>query len=81
MKSSMRDCPFSVLLAPSEQQPFVALVEQILAKKEKGEDTTALEREIDLLVYRLYELSYEEVKVIDPQFALSKEEYEAISLK
>lgn len=49
----------------TEQQPFVALVEQILAKKEKGEDTTALEREIDRLVYSLYELTEEEIKIIE----------------
>ncbi|GIV30469.1 MAG: hypothetical protein KatS3mg028_1535 [Bacteroidia bacterium] len=68
-------------LSEPEQQPFVALVEQILSKKEKGEDTTDLEQQIDLLVYRLYELSYEEVKVIDPEFALSKKAYEAIKLE
>jgi len=27
-------------------------------------------------VYKLYDLTYEEVKVIDPAFALSREEYE-----
>jgi len=48
----------------------------LLAKKARGEDTTGLEREIDLMVYRLYGLSYEEVKVIDPEFWLSREEYE-----
>lgn len=63
-------------LSEEEQLPFVELVEAILAKKERNEDTTALEAEIDLLVYKLYDLSYEEVKVIDPAFALSREEYE-----
>ncbi|MCP9237719.1 Eco57I restriction-modification methylase domain-containing protein [Lewinella sp. JB7] len=38
-------------------------------------DTTALEAEIDLLVYHLYGLSYEEVLVVDPEFGLSEEEY------
>lgn len=33
---------------------------------------------IESLVYRLYNLGYEEVKVIDPDFPLSKEEYESI---
>jgi len=64
------------MLSESEQKPFVALVEKILAGKERGEDTTGLEREIDLMVYRLYGLSYEEVKVVDPEFWLSREEYE-----
>jgi len=60
---------------------MVKLVEQILALKEQGKDTTALEAEIDLLVYKLYDLTYEEVKVIDPAFALSKEEYENVTLE
>ena len=40
-----------------------------------------LEQEIDNLVYKLYELTYDEVKVIDPEFSLSKKEYEAIKLE
>ncbi|GAB4465875.1 MAG: hypothetical protein OHK0057_03220 [Thermoflexibacter sp.] len=52
-------------LTESEQQPFVALVEQILAKKEKGEDTTALEAQIDQLVYELYSLTEEEIKIVE----------------
>jgi adenine-specific DNA-methyltransferase len=52
----------------------------LLAKKARGEDTTGLEREIDEMVYRLYGLSYEEVKVVDPEFWLSREEYEQVRL-
>lgn len=50
-------------------------VDEIIKKKKSNQDTTALEREIDVLVYKLYDLSYEEVKVIDPHFWLSEEEY------
>ena len=39
-------------------------------------DTTALEAEIDLMVYKLYNLTWEEVKIVDPEFAMSEEEYE-----
>jgi adenine-specific DNA-methyltransferase len=52
-------------LSESEQKPFVALVEKILAGKERGEDTTALEREIDEMVYRLYGLTAEEIAVVE----------------
>jgi hypothetical protein len=31
-------------------------------------------------VYKLYELTYDEVKVIDPAFSLSEAEYKAIEL-
>jgi hypothetical protein len=43
----------------------VALVEKILAGKERGEDTTALEREIDEIVYGLYGLTAEEIAVVE----------------
>jgi hypothetical protein len=52
-------------LSESEQKPFIELVEAILAGKEKGEDTTAFEREIDRLVYALYELTPEEIEAIE----------------
>jgi hypothetical protein len=42
--------------------------------------TTALEEEIYNLVYKLYELTYDRVKVIDPEFSLRKKQYEAIKL-
>ena len=50
-------------------KPFIRLVNQILTAKQNNPkaDTTALENEIDLLVYKLYGLSYVEVKVIDPE--------------
>jgi hypothetical protein len=63
-----------------EQQPFINLANQILTHKSEGKDTTLLEQEIDNLVYKLYELTYDEVKVIDPAFSLTQEEYEAIKL-
>ncbi|HAQ39203.1 MAG TPA: restriction endonuclease, partial [Saprospirales bacterium] len=63
------------------QQPFIDLVDKVLEGKENGLDTTALEQQIDLMVYRLYELTYEEVKVIDPEFKLIKEAYERIQME
>lgn len=65
----------------SDQKIFIKLVDQILTQKIQGQDTTALEQQIDNLVYRLYELSYDEVIVIDPAFGLSKEDYESIELE
>ena len=55
---------------------FVDNVNQIISKKEANEDTTAEEKQIDLMVYKLYELTYDEVKIIEPEFEMSKEEYE-----
>ncbi|NBW30631.1 MAG: hypothetical protein EBR35_05155 [Flavobacteriales bacterium] len=56
-------------------------VTQIHTLKSEDKPTAALEQEIDNLVYKLYELTYDEVKVIDPAFSLSKKEYEAIKLE
>jgi len=50
-------------------------------RRVEGKDTKAIEQEIDNLVYKLYELTYDEVKVIDPAFSLNKKEYEAIKLE
>ncbi|SFE06448.1 Eco57I restriction-modification methylase domain-containing protein [Thermophagus xiamenensis] len=56
-------------------------VEQIHSAKEQGKDTTTLEQQIDYLVYKLYDLSYEEVKVIDPEISLSEEAYNNLKLE
>ncbi|MBX3045221.1 MAG: class I SAM-dependent DNA methyltransferase [Candidatus Kapabacteria bacterium] len=63
-------------ITPEEQKPFIDLVDIILAKKEKNEDTSKEEKQIDLMVYKLYELTYDEVKIIEPEFDMSSEEYE-----
>ena len=61
-----------------QQQPFIDLVDKVLAAKQQGTDTSELEKQIDDLVYKLYELTYDEVKIIDKDFWLSEEEYNAI---
>jgi methylase of polypeptide subunit release factors len=64
----------------SFEKKITILIDDILNRKKANQDTTTLEREIDVLVYKLYELSYEEVKIIDPEFWLSEEEYEQIQI-
>jgi hypothetical protein len=50
-----------------EQQPFIDLVDKILAAKKENPqaDTSEWEKEIDGLVYKLYDLTEEEIKVIE----------------
>lgn len=50
-----------------------------LNSKNPKADTTELEQEIDVLVYQLYNLTYEEVLIVDPAFHLSKDAYEVLS--
>lgn len=57
------------------QQPFISIVNQILENKKQNLDTTDLEAKIDIMVYKLYELTYDEVLVVDPEFGLSEQEY------
>ncbi len=52
-------------ISEDEQQPFIALVEKILHAKQNQADTQALESEIDRLVYRLYDLTDEEIAIIE----------------
>ena len=60
-----------------EESEIENLVNQILEHKKENQntDTTELENKIDVLVYKLYNFSYEEVLIIDSEFELSKEEY------
>lgn len=67
-------------IAQKKKEQFIKRVEKILSLKSKNQDTTALEREIDVLVYKLYELTYDDVKIIDKDFWLSEEEYGKIKL-
>jgi hypothetical protein len=50
-----------------EQRPIVNLVGRILAAKQRdaGADVSALEREIDELVYAFYGLTPEEIKIVE----------------
>jgi adenine-specific DNA-methyltransferase len=49
------------------QQPFIEIVNEILLQKQANSqaDTTALETQIDQLVYQLYELTEEEIKIVE----------------
>lgn len=53
------------------------LVANVLLTKSKSSDadTSAYEQEIDRLVYKLYGLTYEEVKVVDPETSITEEKY------
>ncbi|MFY7665019.1 Eco57I restriction-modification methylase domain-containing protein [Flavobacterium sp.] len=57
------------------QKLIVDKVNKIIENKKQNLDTTELENQIDLMVYKLYELSYAEVLVVDPEFGLSEQEY------
>jgi hypothetical protein len=55
---------------------IVRLVDKILINIENNEDITDIETKITILVYKLYELTIDEVLVVEPGFGLSKQEYD-----
>lgn len=57
------------------QNSIEKITRAILAGKIKNQNTSSLEKEIDILVYKIYNLTYDEVKIIDKDFWLSEEEY------
>ena len=61
----------------SQRTAIEKLVQKCLAAKkdDPNANTSELEKQIDHLVYKLYQLTYNEVKIIDPEFALTEQEY------
>ncbi len=57
------------------QKNIIDRVDKIICFKKQNIHTAGIEKEIDVLVYKLYELSHAEIKVIDPDFKLSESEY------
>ena len=51
-------------ISQEAQQLFIDLVDIILTKKENGKDTTEEERQIDQMVYKLYDLTPEEIAIV-----------------
>lgn len=71
---------FPLPIASNEQIRSLGKVsKKVLTKKKTNlsTDTSALENQIDFLVYHLYGLTYDEVLIVDPDTPISREEYEA----
>lgn len=60
----IRQLPIPII-ETSRKQIFIKLVDDILLAKKNKEDTTKAENEIDKLVYQLYNLTEEEIKIIE----------------
>jgi hypothetical protein len=71
------------------QKLIIQIVDRILAitkdndylqNPHKQAKVKELENQIDLMVYKLYDLTKEEIKIVDPAFTLTREEYEKFKL-
>ena len=68
---------FPVIISNKKVEATISrFVADILYAKQKGRDTSTLESRIDLFVYHLYGLSYDEVLIVDPETPITREEYE-----
>ena len=54
----------------------VATSDDYAENKQKQQSVKKYGEQIDIIVYKFYELTYSEVKIIDPEFTLSEEEYD-----
>lgn len=63
---------------PDMNSPIIVVINQKVAllMSNLEHDTATLESEIDLLVYHLYNLTYDEVLIVDPETQITREEYE-----
>lgn len=71
------------------QNKFVSVVDKILSitqtddyleNQEKQNAVKEYEKQIDIMVYKLYDLTYEEIITIDKEFSMSEQEYNAYKL-
>jgi len=62
---------------PDMNSPIIVVINQKVAllMSNLEHDTATLESEIDLLVYHLYGLTYDEVLIVDPETTITREEY------
>jgi len=67
-----------------QQQQFITLVDRILEftkdedypmNEKKKSKVIDIGNQIDIMIYKLYELTYFEVKIVDPEFWMSEDEY------
>lgn len=57
------------------------LVDEIIVRKSTNENASIqdVENQIDNIVYHLYDLTYDEVLIVDPQTQISREEYDILN--
>ena len=66
---------------PNLQKEISALVDQLIGIEDKGsEKAQMIFQRIDLLVYKAYKLSYEEILQVDPKPSFSREEYDNFNI-
>ena len=67
-----------MLNCESIKNNIVDLIDLIIVSKKTSPqaNTSDLENQIDSLVYKLYNLTYDEVLIVDPETPITREEFE-----
>ena len=75
--SIIQNFPIPIFQKDKDER-IINLVDNILTTKRDNPlaDTKDIENQINLLVYRLYGLTYDEVLIVDPETPITREEYE-----
>lgn len=60
---------------PKDISKIVEIVDIVISKKKLALDTAYIEKELDTLIYKVYELDYSEVKIIDKDFLMTESDY------
>lgn len=71
--------PIQIISKPIEQL-IQEKVTQILTFKQSAQDTTHLERQIDLMVYKLYDLTHSEAQLVDDSLRITAATYDALTV-
>ena len=76
-RDMVESLPMPILLG--NENDIISRVDTIIKSKSVNvdTDTSALETEIDCLVYQLYGLTYDEVLIVDPETPITREEYDS----
>ena len=82
-KEYLSEIPIKKLFKEKLQCQIIRCVTAILKAKQQNPqaNTKQLENQIDIMVYKLYNLTYDEVKIIDPAFALTEREFENFQIE
>ncbi len=71
----------SIIIPKEMNWSLIGKITKTIINEKSIKKVTELENTIDLIVYKLFDLNYSEIKIIDPNFELSKEEYENYNIE
>lgn len=80
-KEPLQQIPIAVPRAETQVQ-LGHIVEDIINRKSADENVSiqGLESQIDNIVYHLYNLTYDEVLIVDPDIPIGRDEYDNFNL-